>query len=218
MAEKLPAPTRIRIIWRFICRGWRVLAELHTAHWLIFDILGFSVIPSNITSAVASVLIGGSSIVILLVFVVTLVAVFTGISLWRLADIGKQNEHSLPIQIAAAPIFPKRQTWWHWLGLGLAIGVSLWVIPNIRPSRSPNDPYEGRPLAIAWSSSRLVEDSRSTINAFIVDAHNQGPNEVTVHDAYMLSLIDSTRIPMHIVNPPSERIPVSVAMPVPRNA
>jgi hypothetical protein len=82
--------------------------------------------------------------------------------------------------------------------------------------------YEGRPLAIAWASARLAEYSPNTISAFIVDAHNPGPNEVTVHDAYILSLIDSTRIPMHIVNPssdpPSERTPISVAMPVPRNA
>jgi hypothetical protein len=78
--------------------------------------------------------------------------------------------------------------------------------------------YEGRPLAIAWASARLVEYSQSAIGAFVLDAYNPGPNEVTLQDAYILSSIDSTKIPMHIINPPSERIPISVAMPVPRDA
>jgi hypothetical protein len=108
--------------------------------------------------------------------------------------------------------------WWLWLGLGIAIGASSWVIPNIRSVESPTGLYQGRPLAIAWASARLAEYSPSTISAFIVDAYNPGPNEVTLHDAYILSSIDSTKIPMHIINPPSERIPISVAMPVPRDA
>jgi hypothetical protein len=78
--------------------------------------------------------------------------------------------------------------------------------------------YEGRPLAIAWASARLAEYSQSAISAFVLDAYNPGPNEVTLQDAYILSSIDSTKISMHIINPPSERIPISVAMPVPRDA
>jgi hypothetical protein len=80
------------------------------------------------------------------------------------------------------------------------------------------DLYEGRPLAIAWASARLAEYSPSTISAFIVDAYNPGPNEVTLQDAYLLSSIDSTRIAMHIINPPSERISIPDAMPVPKDA
>ena len=78
--------------------------------------------------------------------------------------------------------------------------------------------YEGRPLAIAWASARLAEYSPNTVSAFIVDAYNPGPNEVTLHDAYLLSSIDSTKLPMQIINPPSERISISVAMPVPRDS
>jgi hypothetical protein len=76
--------------------------------------------------------------------------------------------------------------------------------------------YVGSPLGTRWASARLAEYSPSTINAFILDAYNPGPNEVTIQDAHILSLIDSTRILMHIINPPSERVPI--AMPAPRNA
>jgi hypothetical protein len=78
--------------------------------------------------------------------------------------------------------------------------------------------YEGKPLAIAWASARLAEYSPNTISAFILDAHNPGPKEVTLQEAYILSSIDSTKIQMHIINPPSERIPISVAMPAPRDS
>ena len=64
MAEEAAKSNRIQSIRRLICRGWHVLSELHTGHWLIFDVLGFSVLPSTITSAAASLLIasylGGS--------------------------------------------------------------------------------------------------------------------------------------------------------------
>jgi len=218
MAEEAAKSNRIQIIRRLICRGWHVLSELHTGHWLIFDVLGFSVLPSTITSAAASLLIGNSRIVVFLVFIVTLIAAFTGISLWRLASIGQQHEQSIGVQTAAAPTLPMRETWWLWLVLGLAIGVSLWAIPNIQLPEHPSAPYEGRPLAIAWASARLAEYSPSTISAFILDAYNPGPDEVTLQNAYILSSIDGTRITMHIINPPSERIPISVAMPVPKGA
>ena len=192
------------------------MVEFHTVHWLIFEILGFSVIPANIASAVASFLIGISPIAILLVFVVTLVSVFTGMSLWRLADVGKQSERSIPRQTAITPTALARDKWWLWLGLGLAIGVALWLIPYIQQT---DGIYKGRPLAIAWVSARLAEYSTSTISAFILDAYNPGPNEVTLQDAYILSSIDSTKIPMQIIRPrPEEDIPISDAMPVPRHA
>jgi hypothetical protein len=132
MAEEAVNVSHIRILWRLIRRGFHALSELHTAHWLIFDILGFSMIPTAITTAIASFLVENSRTVLFLVFIFTLITVFTGVSLWRLAAIGLQSEQSAPV--TAAPTFNTQDRWWIWLGLGLAIGVSVWLIPNMSHS------------------------------------------------------------------------------------
>lgn len=108
------------------------------------------------------------------------------------------------------------------MGLGLVIGISIWLFPNIQLTGNvtPFDSrlYQGRPLAIAWAGASIAEFTESKVAAFRLRAYNRGPNEVSLHDAYILSGIDSTKIPMDVSTPPLvEKIPARDTAPVPRD-
>ena len=43
----------MRMLFQLVKRGWRVVTEVHTTHWLIVDVLG-ALIPSSILTAIVA--------------------------------------------------------------------------------------------------------------------------------------------------------------------
>jgi hypothetical protein len=84
------------------------------------------------------------------------------------------------------------------------------------------DPHmEGTPLAISWESGNFRSYNSATpqqINSLEFLAKNIGADEIDLKDAYILSAVDSTKIPMTVSTPPGPNYRVEDILPIPPDA
>jgi hypothetical protein len=98
-----------QILRKFIKQGWRVVTEIHTAHWIVIDVLWALVPASAVTMAVSW--LGEHSIAVLaMAFVIT----FAAASLILLAYLGHRTERHESTQDGPRqePTFEPRQNGW----------------------------------------------------------------------------------------------------------
>src|SRR5262249_49029307 len=81
----------MRMLFQLVKRGWRVVTEVHTTHWLIVDVLG-ALIPSSILTALVAFLGEHSVAVLATVFFVALAAS----ALVVIAILGYRKERAPP--------------------------------------------------------------------------------------------------------------------------
>jgi hypothetical protein len=106
---------------RLIKQGWRVVTEIHTAQWVIVDVLGAFVPASALTTAISW--LGEHSVAVLAMgFVIT----FAAASLILLAYLGHRAEHRQSTQDRPRqePIFEQQQD--GWIGIHLCREKLIW--------------------------------------------------------------------------------------------
>jgi hypothetical protein len=88
----------------------------------------------------------------------------------------------------------------------------------------PCPTYEGSPLGWAWEQYNVSIQIPPTpmaaplIQSFGVLGKNVGAEEITLHDAYMVSDIDGTKLPLKVRGEQNELIDIADAGPVPPDA
>ncbi len=94
----------------------------------------------------------------------------------------------------------------------------------ISTGQSEDTFFDGRPLGFWWGASYLDirplpgTTTSLTISTFNVRGKNLGVEEVQIADAYIISGVDSTKLPMLIAATPSGWTDVKDILPVPPNA
>jgi hypothetical protein len=125
-------------IWDLVARGWHVVAHIHTAYWLVFDVLRVAAMPVVITGLL-TFFWEHSAALLIIVFTVLL----TAATLLWLAGLGEREE-ALQYGVKVIefrftwvwgppPDWEKlRQFWWLWLMVGLAAGLggAVWILPR----------------------------------------------------------------------------------------
>src|SRR5258708_30524920 len=97
---------------RLIKQGWRVVTEIHTAQWVIVDVLGVFVPASALTMAICW--LGEHSVAVLAMGFVITFAAASLILLAYLAYLGHRAEHRQSTQDRPReePIFEQQQDGW----------------------------------------------------------------------------------------------------------
>jgi hypothetical protein len=89
-----------------------------------------------------------------------------------------------------------------------------------------DDDFEGRPLGVYWEGSYLnvLRETTGdgtfllTISVYTINGKSLGSNEISIRDAYVISSVDSTKIPLTIFAIPGGMIDIGDASPIPPGA
>jgi hypothetical protein len=129
------SPGMLASIVDLVCRGWHVLAHVHTAYWLLFDVLRIAIPAIILTGAVG--FFGEHSAAILAIILIIAV---TGLGLIWIAGLGYADQRAAsgtaPHRLAwlwnAPPDLQKLRTaWWLWLAIGTIGGIGIAQVRSI---------------------------------------------------------------------------------------
>jgi hypothetical protein len=108
--------------------------------------------------------------------------------------------------------------------------IALFVIFERQPEPikgtvllAENITLEGNPLGISWDGGYFTPINLSTPNAPLIGGlnftgKNVGDTEITLKDAYIISAVDSTKLPITVSTPPGPSYRIEEIRPIPANA